>query len=313
MKHNALYLIFIFLGVFILGCDKAEPYDEPEILETSVSVKGVSSVEFRVSTNFTGNRKLEVEVSQDQSFTNSERYTMIQDGVDHASLTVIDLKFGVKYYYRIIASNSYFTIESEPKSFKIGAGYYYYGNGKPENRWGYTNTSFTLEWAVMLPPSKLAPFTNSSITKVRTYVGEPGNYTLNLYIGGSTSPSTLLLSKNFKANSSGWQEISISSGLLDVNSSLWISIKTTQTADHYPASYGKGINYVNSRMVCCNEGDWLDGMYWGNKDFCWLIQAYVKSNSKGENDLEMEIPLMPWDDELQTAQTTCCVQDLGNP
>ncbi|MCQ2295438.1 MAG: T9SS type A sorting domain-containing protein [Bacteroidales bacterium] len=90
---------------------------------------------------------------------------------------------------------------------------------------------------------------------VDLFVGYPGAYTLNVYQGGTTSPQSLIYSRDVTLNSSNaWNKINISGALaLDQTKSLWITLSSN-------VSYCMAVtNYtgdLNSDWVLY-QGQWM--------------------------------------------------------
>lgn len=167
----------------------------------------------------------------------------------------------------------------------------YYGDYDNHlNSWGLTNGGSD-EWAVMFPTSTLSPYNGTSITQVRTYIGETGSYTLKIYKGGTSSPSNLMLTHNFTVTSPGWNTINISPLTLSTSYNLWVSISASYNAGIYPKGACQGINNPNARWVNPNGNGWCD-VYEdnGNVDICWEIQVWVTNQAKGGRGLNIELP-----------------------
>lgn len=170
----------------------------------------------------------------------------------------------------------------------------YYGAWNDHlNCWGLTDGGDD-EWAVMFPASMLSPYNGASITSVDVYIGEDGDYTLNIYKGGTSQPTTLLKSEYFYAEY-GWNSIDISPLLLQTSSSLWVSISCSYDAGMYPKGACEGVNNKNARWCNPNGLGWRD-VYDsnGNVDICWEIQVFVTNNAKGEKGKEILLPQLPF-------------------
>lgn len=174
-------------------------------------------------------------------------------------------------------------------------GWLYYGDyNNHVDCWGLEEGGLA-EWAVMFPSSMISQYLNYNITKVRVYCGETGTYTLKLYKGGTTQPSTLMKSQSFTVTSTGWNTITLSSPLsLTTDLSLWVSACHSYTPNHYPQGACAGINNRNARW-CYGDGEgWYD-VYDdnGQVDLCWEIQVYITNTVKGEENEEISLMYKP--------------------
>ncbi len=176
-----------------------------------------------------------------------------------------------------------------------GSEWLYYGDyNNHVNCWGLEEGGLA-EWAVMFPSSMISQYLNYNITKVRVYCGETGTYTLKLYKGGTTQPSTLMKSQSFTVTSTGWNTITLSSPLsLTTDLSLWVSACHSYTPNHYPQGACAGINNRNARW-CYSDGEgWYD-VYDdnGQVDLCWEIQVYITNTVKGKECEEISLMYKP--------------------
>lgn len=166
----------------------------------------------------------------------------------------------------------------------------YYGAWSDHlNCWGLTNGGDD-EWAVMFPSSMLTQYNGTSITRLYAYIGEEGWYSLNIYKGGTSQPTSLLKTEDFYADC-GWNSIIITPLLLQTSSSLWVSISCSYDAGMYPRGACEGVNNKNARWCKANGSAWHDAYETnGNVDICWEIQVFVTNDVKGEKGLEIQLP-----------------------
>lgn len=266
---------------------------------TTVSVSEVTSNSAKVSgkVNSAGSSTVTARgicygTSQNPSLSNAQ-FTTNGTGTGNFTTTLTGLAPNTTYYVRAYATNSGGTSYGSQKTFTtenaINAWLYY---GDYDNHWACWGLTAggTKEWAVMFPTSILSPYDGTSITRIDTYLGETGSYTLKIYRGGASQPTALVYTKNFSVTSIGWNTINVSPITLAVSSNLWVSITTTHNAGQYPAGSCAGVGNPNARWN--NDGDGWDDMYNtnGNQDFCFEIQAYVTSQAKGEKGLEIQLP-----------------------
>lgn len=290
VMRKFLVLLAVIVLVALEGCRKPYDYIEPELYSISVDVEGTSAtVVARV--NFSGEKFMYVDVGKKPDLSDAKRYEMNQNDYNKFNVTIKDLDFGSKYYFRIEAGNVNFSIFSDVKSVDLSETMIFYGDNSRVGYLGYADKDNVFEWAVMFLPAQLALYKDANIIKVRACVGCDGQYTLAIYKDGTTSPNTVLITKQFYASSAGWQEIDLSPLPIETDTPLWVSISTSQGANKYPLVFGNGIGQINSRWIKYNNGQWRDWKEWADSDLCWLIQAVVKADVKGEKGCEIELPL----------------------
>lgn len=218
-------------------------------------------------------------------------------GTGSFTASMTGLTAGTTYYVRAFAVNSAGTAYGAQKSFTTAGsaseGWLYYGDWNNHLEcWGLDGSG-TVEWAVMFPTSILSQYAGTSITRVDTYLGETGAYTLKIYKGGTSQPTTLVKTVNFNVTTTGWVTINVSPTTLVTTSTLWVSITTTHNAGQYPAGACAGVNNPNARWWKPNGQGWMDICDDGGEDTCFEIQTWVTNQAKGEEGLEMELPQIP--------------------
>ena len=138
----------------------------------------------------------------------------------------------------------------------------------------------TLYWGISLTPSQLSG--HNYLKSVMLYVAYAGTYTLNIYTGGTTAPSTLAHTQTavFSSTQLGWQEILLDNTFsINATQNLWITFYNNGVT--YPAA---ACTYVGD-----NNSDWasVDGTSWDHLQslsssltYSWLIKA-VTSQTAG--------------------------------
>lgn len=218
--------------------------------------------------------------------TTSDQHTTNGNGIGNFVSTLSGLASNTTYYVRAYATNSAGTSYGEQKTFITAkAGWLLYDNGVYQNAWGLISGG-TYTWAVMFPSNLLTQYTGTNITKVKFYVNSNGlgTYSIRIYRGGTSAPSTFIHTQDVNVTSVGWKEVAIPSLALETTQPLWIVLSINQQPDQYPASQSTGANNPNARWGCWN-GDWHD--FGGESDFAWMIRTYVTSATKGE-EIELQ-------------------------
>ena len=140
--------------------------------------------------------------------------------------------------------------------------------------WGFTNTN-NRHWGIMLPADSLSG--HNYLKSVLLYVNYPGQYTLNIYKGGSSAPQNLAYTqqRNFTINQRGWQAIQIDTTFVLDNQNLWVTFHTIDIS--LPSA---ACNYTGNP-----NSNWksADGTSWDHtSNASWLIKV-VTSETAPEN------------------------------
>lgn len=163
-----------------------------------------------------------------------------------------------------------------------------------------TGNSRQVYWAVAFPPAMLANMPN--VSSVDYWVGssQPGNYTMKVYSGTATAPTTELgsVTRNVTAGEAD-QYVNFDPTTpiaVDQTKTLWIVMNTTNT---YPAM---GVDFTGDP-----NSDWisLDGRSWehANADYglsySWLITAYSDAvGIEGASAAKVEVAPNPTADRV---------------
>lgn len=170
----------------------------------------------------------------------------------------------------------------------------YYGDfDNHYSSWGLTYGG-TMEWGVRFPANLLSSYSGASVKKCRFYAYETGSYTLKIYKGGTTEPTTLMKSQSVYISTKGWNIITLNSALaLDTSVPMWVSLTNTHDQGQHPMATARAINKPDARWRRYGtNGTWTNELSNGWEDVCWEIQAYI-SNEKGEPGDEIMLPQCP--------------------
>lgn len=147
----------------------------------------------------------------------------------------------------------------------------HYDNGEMANSIGAGTTVY---WGVRFPSGTLSPY--DSITAIRLWDNEPGNYELRIHQGGTSSPENIIVSQTCQLYGSGdWREIELDTAVfIDHTQPLWVTFSTNGVA--HPAT---GSHYAGNP-----DGSWLssNGSYWGSArdfgfDLTWMIRILLSN------------------------------------
>lgn len=310
--------IMLFFFVVLLTSCKKKP--DGEITVTTKSVTDITTNSARCGGNvfYTGGFTIGdcgVCYSTSSYPTVSDACTNDYNGAGSYNSTINNLESGTEYYVRAYARTSSGIKYGNQESFttKENGTWLYYGDGVWKSRWGLTNGG-TLTWAVMFPSSMLATYSNTKINKIKICAGEKGTYTVNIYEGGTSSPTTLLFSKNYSITSTGITKLEVSPSVdLNTNKNLWIAVTNTQEAGEHPAGNSEGVNNANARWRCYN-GDWTNETTNGWEDVCWFIHAFLSNDTGKDFVLTEMLPPQPVNSVFPHITKLESIEDMGvNP
>lgn len=129
-------------------------------------------------------------------------------------------------------------------------------------------------WAIRFEADDLAAFIGTSLKKVSLYDVGAGTYQLWVYIGGSTSPRTLVHSQDMTLTGSfTWhEEIILPAFEIPENEPLWIVVG--QQGLTRPAAACQDMQNANGRWVSLDGTTWTD-MQTFNMHYTWMLRAFV--------------------------------------
>lgn len=148
----------------------------------------------------------------------------------------------------------------------------YCGNSEFSTNIG-TGSSSTKEWGIMLPASVM---TGSYLKSVMLYVldGFTGTYTLNVYRGGDTVPSTLAHTQVVNFANEGWQEVMLDASFALDSQNLWVTFSTVGT---YPMAACDYTGSANSDWFTLGNG-WTHCTTYG-LDYSWMIKVVTSATA----------------------------------
>ncbi|MBR4739259.1 MAG: C10 family peptidase [Bacteroidales bacterium] len=135
-------------------------------------------------------------------------------------------------------------------------------------------------WGIMLTPAQLTGHNYLKSVMLLYLASYPGDYTLNIYNGGTNSPGTLVHSQTFTISDtlSGWKELLLDATLSIGSQNLWITFHTTGLA--YPAACCAYTGDDNSDWASLNGADWSHLYQLGSTlTYSWMIKAVTSNTS----------------------------------
>ena len=138
--------------------------------------------------------------------------------------------------------------------------------------------SGTINWGILFTTDQLSLYNGQNLVSVSLYVrnGSTGNYTFNIYQGGTAAPSTLVSTKTINLTGNGsWHTVDLNSPVsIDVSQSLWITVSATDIS--YPAAYCNYVGEPNSDFMCLSNGSWQHALDFGFNS-SWMIRGLLEN------------------------------------
>lgn len=126
-------------------------------------------------------------------------------------------------------------------------------------------------WGIMIPSSRLSG--RNYLRAVNYFAGATGNYTLYVYSGGSSSPSTFCYTQSATATGTGWQTMTLDTTLaIASGQNLWIIMYSPVAAG---ASHSGS---VNSDWLSLNGSEWNHITGYGY-DYSWMLKAVTSATA----------------------------------
>ena len=161
----------------------------------------------------------------------------------------------------------------------------YYDDGEMA---GALGAGGAIYWAIMFPASSLQAYAGTSLTQVAVMeYDSPGNYTANIYLGGTSAPATLVSTQEFSATGTvDWKYVTLDTPVaIDGTQNLWITMY--QAGITYPATACVNTGDPNGRWVSTNGTQWIDVTTAGDFNYTWLIRGFVTNQAKGGQVTEL--------------------------
>ncbi len=161
----------------------------------------------------------------------------------------------------------------------------YYDNGEFKRSLGGEEPR--IFWAIRFEAEELADYVGTSLKKISLYDVGASTYQLWIYVGGDTSPRTLVRSQNMTlANTQAWHEETISPAYeIPANEPIWIVVGQQGLAR--PAAACQDMGDANGRWVSLDGETWTD-MHTFNMNYTWMLRAFVTNQAGREMALDKE-------------------------
>ena len=162
----------------------------------------------------------------------------------------------------------------------------HYDNGVYKRSLGGDNEPIIF-WSIRFEAEELAAYFGCSLKKISLFDVGTGIYQLWIYIGGETSPRTLVWAQNMAlCNAQDWHVESIEPALeIPENEPLWIVVG--QQGLSRPAAACADQGNPNGRWVSLDGEHWTDMLTY-NMHYTWMLRAYVTNRNGRLVELESD-------------------------
>ena len=164
----------------------------------------------------------------------------------------------------------------------------YYGDGGVNSMVGEGSTGIPFYWGDMFPAEAIAPYANAALTEVAfvayNSAGDPGVYTINIYIGGEDAPATLVHTQDYNFDgvfAGDYTYVTLTTPVaLDPTQSLWITLYNDDIA--YPAVFStSGDTDPKGRLISEDGVEWLDVAQFLPQVKSWSLRGYITNAVEG--------------------------------
>ncbi|MBQ8222746.1 MAG: S8 family peptidase [Bacteroidales bacterium] len=169
-------------------------------------------------------------------------------------------------------------------------GWLYYDNNLIVEAIGGPETFY---WGVRFPASIMSQYKGQYLTKVSMFDDVENSGNIMIYIGGESSPGTLVHTQAYSGTGSRkFVEYTLTESIaVDASQPIWI-VMSTEKGNTYPAPVCKNSGDKDSRWIS------MDGTMWNDMvdyelNYSWMIRAFV-SNSTDKNISELKPLVMEY-------------------
>ena len=212
-------------------------------------------------------------------------------GIGVFTVDLTDLTENTVYFVRAYAKNSggiSYGNEQEFRTFSSGQ-WLYYDNGTYATSIGFGDGGGVIYWGSMFPAASLTGYAGTNLTKVALFENEYNisPVTVNIYLGGTTAPGTLVSTQNFTpVGGEAFHEVTLTTPVgIDGTQNLWITFNENGT---YPANACEDTGEANNRWVSENGNEWADLASAGLFGYGWMIRGFLYFGDKGGRWISLE-------------------------
>ena len=175
---------------------------------------------------------------------------------------------GSRYNPRYLFMNANTTLS--PVCQSVHGDTLFYDAGEHLTSFGGTSS----EWAVKFEPADFSGYTQ--LRKVMIYDASAGSYTINVYQGGTSSPSTLVATQSITlTGSNDWVTTTLATPVtLNTSQTLWITVSSS-------ASYPAALSYYAGTQNSClwkSGSSWVSVTSWGYY-YSFMLRAVLNTNT----------------------------------
>ncbi len=177
-------------------------------------------------------------------------------------------------------------------------------------------------WGVRFPAANLAAYAGQNLTKVGVFINTDGdygwtysgNYTANVYLGGTTAPGTLVsTASEYLTGDFSWHDVTLTTPVaIDGTQDLWLTFYTADIA--YPMSGCTYVGNPDSDFLSLDGDTWEHSTDYG-LDYTWMIRGTVENGdtppvpptppTPGDNLNQLAMPR-----ESETIWSNCLDKDM---
>nr|MCR5014492.1 T9SS type A sorting domain-containing protein [Bacteroidales bacterium] len=170
-----------------------------------------------------------------------------------------------------------------------GAEWLTYDDGTIATYVGEGDSGLPFYWGMMIPAADLALYNGFSVTRVAFPEYEAaGNYTINIYMGGTNAPGTLVCSEEtYASGTSDWQYVDLAMPVaINPNQNLWVILYNDGDIT-YPAAACANTGDANGRWTSEDGNTWFD-LAAAGLNYTWMVRAFVTNAVEPEELVALE-------------------------